>query len=125
MNIDLSFINKTDIEPQIMLKGYSYGSSPNCKPQGRHKVNDDCRDAYHCRYGECDCSDCHDCHYEDCKNKVYYDCNCHCDRFGECDSYECNDCTYDCDHCDCQCDCDCNNCFYDCDDYDCNCIDVW
>lgn len=67
--IDLSFINKTDIEPQIMLKGYSYGSSPNCKPQGKHKVMDNCGACN--RYGECDCSEC------------TYDCD-HCDYDYDC-----------------------------------------
>ena len=103
MNIDLSSINKTEVEPNVMLKGYSYGCSPNCKPQGRHKVMNDCGACN--RYGECDCNDCH---WEDCKNKVM---NCGaCNRYGECD---CSDCTYDGDHCDCDydchCDCDCGD----------------
>ena len=122
-NIDLSFLNKTNIEPDCKLVGYMTKG----KPIGRRKVPIDCNcsrhacDCTNCTYEDCinkvyidcDCSrhacDCTECDYIDCANKEYLDCNC---SRHACD---CTECTYNCDDCDCDCDCD----------YDCDCDGDW
>jgi len=75
--IDLDFIQKTTIQPNITLNGY--------RPLKNLKLNNrynDCCDYDNYEYDNChfrNCDDCYDCHCDDC------DCNC------DCNCYDCTD----------------------------------
>lgn len=66
--INLSFINKTSIPPNIALEGYRIKMANNHTDCNCHC---DCRD---CNEYECNC-----------------DCDCACDCESDCDCYDCND----------------------------------
>ena len=117
MEIDLSFIQKTNILPNIELKGF-----------GKNNIElIDCIDCDNCYTGTLWIPD-----GQKTAGKYTNDCDCNtytdCARTRDCD-YDC-DCGYDCD-CDYNCDCDNNyncDCDYDCDcdcnyDYICDCYD--
>lgn len=93
MNIELSFINKTDIEPNVNLKNLCRTNADiNC---GRRVCISfcDCGEDDDCCDYDCFCDDCdYDCDYYDCD----YDCNRDCEC--ECDCSDCLDCYDDCDY---------------------------
>ena len=96
--INLSFINKTDVEPNIPLIGLSY------KKSSRSSKDCDC---------DCDC-------YDNCAHRtVCISVVCDCAEDDDCADYDCH-CVDVCDDCsrNCDCDCDCDsNCDCDCNDY--------
>ena len=93
-SLDLSFINKTGIQPNCILTGFKKNTAES-HLHAKSYYNCNCSD---CGDHDCDC-DCYDCNW---------DCNCDCD-----------DCNCDCDDCNWDCNCDCDDC--NCDD--CNCSD--
>lgn len=72
--INLDFINKTTIPPNVLLEGY--------KVQMAVKNSQDCSDCWDCYDADCHCSDCN--------------CNWDCECGSFCELPDCSDC-FDCD----------------------------
>ena len=103
MNIDLSFINKTDIEPNVNLQNLRKIVLKNsfCDCDDDYD-NCDCEDDdyddcdFDCDDCDCDCKDCYAC---DCDCEIYYeDCDYNCDCSDDCYEDDCNDCYDVCDY---------------------------